>query len=176
MCVVPDFHQHEAAGRYQGSGLLAIEGCQNTGDLPGQHTACADLNQRTDQNADHVVEKTLSTKVEDNILSFTGDRNVIYTPDGGFLAVFQITEGLKIIFAHKMGSRCLHGMGIQMVGTVPAPAPAENIGDLSLMNTVPIVLTFGIETGMEPGLSLGQLNNGNVLRQISVDIRHNLIR
>ena len=134
----------------------------------------AHIGQRTCHDAHHMVQKALAGEIQHQIGTIPENLNGIHPPDGGFFAVFQITEGLEILLSHQIGGSGAHCLHIQLFRQRPAVPPSEHIGHRALVDAVAVGLTLGIQSGVKPGLGLFQRHHGNIPGQILIDVSHDL--
>ena len=84
---ISDLLKAQTLGRCGVSCILPVEGGENVGYGVRSYDALADLEQRTDDDAHHVVQKSVAGDCEADLVTDALDTQQVNVPDGGALHV-----------------------------------------------------------------------------------------
>ena len=175
--VIFHFQERQAAGGGGGAGELSVAGFEEGGHGERVAFSLADLDERSDENADHILQEALADEGEADLIGGLPDLNGEKLPHGGFLHVRVAAEAFEIVPANEKSGGGLHGRRVES----PAPMlvdilPFKNVKCLVFSDAVAIGFLACVVAAVKARSRLGDGKNADVVREVLVEIRADLLR
>lgn len=164
------FQKTESLRRCRWPGDFSVSCFENLRYIVYSNTSIANLDQGSDDNSNHILKEAGAMNSDIDIALAASYFETIYISDSGLLHAGIATEGLEVMFTHNAFRGTGHLIRVDRCIQIGIVLAVENGADGTVTEGVPVGLADGVITCVEAVGCLMNIENGNVIREISVHI------
>ena len=138
--------------------------------------AAADVDQRADDDADHVLEEGGRLDVEGQHRPLPLDVQAAHDADRRAAVAVRRAEGAEVVLAHQHRGRAPDGVGVERLAHVPRAARPPRRAHGVIPHRVAVDLAARREARVEVGRRLGDVDDRDVGRQDRVEAAQQAVR